>query len=133
MSAEDTSGRLFRSASWVAKAVQRAAKTWRAAELDPITLHDARHTCATFLIHAGVNAKAVSAFMGHANISVTFDLYGHLIPGSEEEAAGLVDAFLQRARAAGTTDELASLEASGEHGSDRAAGVRARGANLGRT
>ena len=32
--------------------------------------------------------------MGHANISITLDRYGHLMPGSEEEAAGLVDAYL---------------------------------------
>jgi integrase len=112
MSAHYTDGRVFRSASWAAKAVQRAARTWRAAELDPITLHDARHTCATFLIHAGVNAKAVSAFMGHANISVTFDLYGHLFPGSESQAAGLLDAFLQRGREAGTDPMPVELPAS---------------------
>jgi hypothetical protein len=49
---------------------------------------------------AGVNAKALSTFMGHANISITLDRYAHL-PGSEEEAAGLLDASLtaQRERA----------------------------------
>jgi integrase len=40
------------------------------------------------------NAKAFSAYMGHANISITLDRYGHLMPGSEEEAAGLLDAYL---------------------------------------
>jgi hypothetical protein len=38
-----------------------------------------------------VNAKALSQFMGHANISITLDRYGHLMPGSGEEAAGLLD------------------------------------------
>ena len=32
--------------------------------------------------------------MGHANISITLDRYGHLMPGSEAEAAGLLDAYL---------------------------------------
>jgi hypothetical protein len=32
--------------------------------------------------------------MGHANISITLDRYGHLMPGNEEEAAGLLDAYL---------------------------------------
>jgi len=41
--------------------------------------------------------------MGHATIAITFDLYGHLMPGAQEEAAGLLDAFL--ARSAGG-DEL---------------------------
>jgi hypothetical protein len=33
--------------------------------------------------------------MGHANISITLDLYGHLMPGNESEAAELLDAYLQ--------------------------------------
>jgi integrase len=43
-----------------------------------------------------VNAKALSTYMGHANISVTYDLYGHLLPGNEEAAAELLNAFLER-------------------------------------
>jgi integrase len=38
------------------------------------------------MIAAGVNAKALSTFMGHANISITLDRYGHLMPGAEDEA-----------------------------------------------
>jgi integrase len=48
------------------------------------------------MITAGVNAKALSTYMGHANISITLDRYGHLMPGNEAEAAGLLDAFLTR-------------------------------------
>jgi hypothetical protein len=33
--------------------------------------------------------------MGDANISITIDRYGHLMPASEEEAAGLLDAYLK--------------------------------------
>jgi integrase len=49
------------------------------------------------MIAAGVNAKALSQFMGHSSIKVTFDLCGHLMSGSEREAAGMLDAFLERA------------------------------------
>jgi hypothetical protein len=49
------------------------------------------------MIAAGVNAKALSTYMGHASVMVTFDRYGHLMPGSEEVAAGLLDAYLERA------------------------------------
>jgi hypothetical protein len=45
---------------------------------------------------AGVNVKALSTFMGHAKIGITLDQYGHLLPGAEDEAAGLLDAFLAR-------------------------------------
>lgn len=48
------------------------------------------------MIAAGVNAKALSTYMGHANIAITYDLYGHLMPGNEAEAAGLLDAYIAR-------------------------------------
>ena len=72
----------------------RAARVWNAAELTPLGLHEARHTYASLMIAAGVNAKALSTFMGHASITITLDRYGHLFPGSEKEAAGLLDAYL---------------------------------------
>jgi integrase len=59
-----------------------------------LRLHQARHTYASFMIAAGVNAKALSAFMGHSSINVTFDLYGHLMPGTEAQAAALLDTYL---------------------------------------
>src|SRR4051812_18755891 len=59
-----------------------------------LTPHDARHSYASLMIAAGVNAKALSTFMGHANIAITLDLYGHLMPGSEAQAADLLDAYL---------------------------------------
>ena len=46
------------------------------------------------MIAAGVNAKALSSFMGHTSINVTFDLYGHLMPGTEAQVAALLDSFL---------------------------------------
>jgi integrase len=36
-------------------------------------------------------------YMGHASISITLDLYGHLMPGNEDEAAGQLDTYLDRA------------------------------------
>ena len=75
-----------------------AEETRRAAELlPPITLHEARHTFAILMIAAGVNAKALSTYMGHASVTITLDRYGHLMPGNEEAAAGLLDAYLEAA------------------------------------
>lgn len=48
------------------------------------------------MIAAGVNPKALSSYMGHSSITITLDRYGHLMPGNEEEAAGLLDAYLAR-------------------------------------
>jgi integrase len=62
--------------------------------LRPITLHECRHTFASLLIDAGVNPKAIQAFMGHATIEETFSRYGHLMPGARDQARRLVDAYL---------------------------------------
>ena len=39
------------------------------------------------MIAAGVNAKALSTYLGHANISITLDPYSHVVPGQGEIAA----------------------------------------------
>jgi integrase len=76
--------------SWAAQS--RADRAW--AKLTRLTLHEARHTFASLMIAAGVNAKALSTYMGHGSITITLDRYGHLMPGNEAEAAGLLDALL---------------------------------------
>ncbi len=88
----DKGGRPFHAVSLY----RRADRAWEEAGLaERLRLHQARHTYASFMIAAGVNAKALSAFMGHSSIKVTFDLYGHLMPGAEAEAAALLDTFLE--------------------------------------
>jgi len=77
--------------------LDRSRKAWDAACLQRIGLHEARHTFASLMIAAGVNVKALSTYMGHASITITLDRYGHLMPGNEAEAAGLLDAYLVRA------------------------------------
>lgn len=48
------------------------------------------------MIAAGINAKALATYMGHASVTITYDRYGHLMPGNEAEAAGLLDPYLVR-------------------------------------
>jgi integrase len=79
---------------------QRAKRAWKDAELEPIGLHDLRHTYASLMIAAGVNAKTLSTYMGHATTAITYDRYGHLFPGNEAQAAGLLDAYLDAEAAA---------------------------------
>ncbi len=78
--------------------VTSAERVWKRAKLARITPHECRHTFASLMIAAGVNAKALSTYLGHASLSITFDRYGHLMPGNEEEAAELLDAYLKRAQ-----------------------------------
>lgn len=77
--------------------MDRARRTWKNASLQHITPHEARHMYASLMIAAGVNAKTLSEYMGHANISITLDRYGHLLPGAEQHAASLLDAYLATA------------------------------------
>ena len=86
--------------------VARARKAWREAGLTKIGLHECRHTLASLMIAAGVNAKALSSSMGQASVTITLDRHGHLMPGNEDEAAGLLDAYLERAN---TQARLAQL------------------------
>ena len=75
----------------------RADETWQARGLPRVTLHACRHLYASMSIAAGVNAHALCRYMGHSSIAVTFDLYGHLFPGNESEAAALLDAYREHA------------------------------------
>jgi integrase len=75
-----------------------AERVWKAEKLVRITLHECRHTFASLMIAAGVNAKALSTYLGHASVTITYDRYGHLMPGNEGEAAELLDAYLKRAK-----------------------------------
>jgi integrase len=60
----------------------------------PIRLHDLRHTCATLLLSRGVSPRMVMDILGHSQIAVTMNTYGHVIPAMQQEAAGHMDAAL---------------------------------------
>lgn len=75
---------------------KRANAAWARAGLERIGLHECRHTFASLLIAAGVNAKALSTYMGHSSVTITLDRYGHLMPGNENEATDLLDAYIAR-------------------------------------
>jgi integrase len=75
---------------------KRANAAWARAGLEPIGLHECRHTFASLMIAADVNAKALSTYMGHSSVTITLDRYGHLMPGNESEAADRLDAYLAR-------------------------------------
>jgi integrase len=52
---------------------RRALTAWDEAGLEPISLHEARHTCASTMIDAGADLKQISTAMGHASIGITAD------------------------------------------------------------
>lgn len=58
---------------------------------------DLRHTCASLLIAAGAHPKAIHERLGHQSITMTFDRYGHLLPGLGDSLADALDATYERA------------------------------------
>jgi integrase len=87
---------VFGGAEAARRTMRHGTAAMIAAGLKPLAIHDCRHTYASFMIAAGVNAKSLSVYMGHSAIGITLDLYGHLMPGNETEAAGLLDTYLAR-------------------------------------
>ena len=59
-----------------------------------IRLHDLRHTHASLLLEQGVTAKVVSDRLGHTTISMTMDIYAHLMPAMDQDAAARLDEAL---------------------------------------
>ena len=57
-----------------------------------LRIHDLRHTCATMLISRGVHPKAIQHHLGHANIDITMNRYGHLLPDQFNDLAAQLDA-----------------------------------------
>jgi len=66
-------------------------------DIPPIRFHDLRHTHATHLLRQGVHPKVAQERLGHATIAVTLDLYSHVMPGMQENAALKVDTALRAA------------------------------------
>jgi integrase len=78
--------------------IRRADPAWEAAGLNRITLHECRHTFASMAIAAGVNIGTVSAALGHASVTITWDRYHHLMPGTMDEAATLIQSYVDAAK-----------------------------------
>ncbi len=66
----------------------------RQAPVPVIRLHDLRHTHATLLLDAGVPIKVVSERLGHTTIAMTMDVYGHVLPAMDVDAAERLDDLL---------------------------------------
>jgi integrase len=61
------------------------------AKLPRIRFHDLRHTAATLLMAQGVHPKVVQERLGHSQVNLTLDVYSHVLPSLQEEAASKLD------------------------------------------
>lgn len=66
------------------------------AGLRVIRLHDARHGTATLLTAAGVAPRVVMEILGHSQISITMDVYTHVVQDTQREAISHMDRLLKR-------------------------------------
>jgi integrase len=64
------------------------------AGLPQITFHDLRHTCASLLFQKNVHPKFVQELLGHASVSITLEIYSHMLPGMGGEAADAMEDVL---------------------------------------
>jgi integrase len=63
--------------------------------LPRIRFHDLRHAHATHMLSSGVHPKIASERLGHSKVGITMDLYSHVMPGMQEDAAARVDRDLE--------------------------------------
>lgn len=73
-------------------------ETLAAAGLAATKFHNLRHTAATLLLADGTPLFDVSRILGHAQISTTSDIYGHLVPDMTASAATRMDQLLKERR-----------------------------------
>ncbi len=77
---------------WVVSKSLSHARAWRLPAADP--LHDLRHTYATLALATGINPRIVSGRLGHATVALTLDVYSHVLPQQDRQAAEAIAALL---------------------------------------
>jgi integrase len=91
------------------KLLTHAATGFMKARGGKVRLHGLRHSHASHMLAANVHPKIVQERFGHSSVATTMDIYSHLMPNMQEDAAAKVDAALQAA--------IKAREAKGAKGS----------------
>ena len=76
--------------------VAQLAKWCRESEVKRVTVHGLRHTSATLLLSAGVQPHVVQRRLGHSKIEMTLNIYSHVLPSMESDAASRLATVLHR-------------------------------------
>jgi len=66
----------------------------RVAAQPRLRFHDLRHGCASLLLAQGVHPRVVMEQLGHSTITLTMNVYSHVIPALQRDAADRMDAML---------------------------------------
>jgi integrase len=76
------------------KVVRHFKALLKKAGIAPQRFHNLRHTAASLLLVQGVHPRVVMEVLGHSRISLTMDVYSHVMPTARREAATLMNAVL---------------------------------------
>lgn len=99
-----TSGAVSAVSVMSGKLAGRADEAWKTAGLERITLHECRHTYASYLMAAGYTLKEIMEFMGHADLQMV-QRYVKLLPQRDEaDPAERLNAYLRKRAKRGSTD-----------------------------
>ncbi len=74
--------------------VDEFKKLLKRADLPDIRFHDLRHSAATLLLSLGVRPKVVQELLGHTQISMTMDIYSHVLPSMQQDAVSKLNTLL---------------------------------------
>ena len=83
-----------RKGNWFYRAKRSALSEQSAGSM---TIHDLRHTCASLLVHAGANVKAVQRQLGHKSAAMTLDVYADLFDDDLDAVGEAMNGLLIRA------------------------------------
>ena len=76
-----------------------------ASGVSEICFHELRHTAATLLLSEGINPKVIQERLGHSQINTTLDIYSHVLPSMQKEAADKLESYFS-----GYGEELKALD-----------------------
>ena len=85
--------------------VDEFKKLLKTADLPDIRFHDLRHSAATLLLGLGVHAKVVQEMLGHTQISMTMDIYSHVLPSMQQDAVSKLNNLLMRREDGGVVEQ----------------------------
>ena len=76
----------------VARTLQKRLKKYEALTgVKPIRVHDIRHSHVAYLIYQGVEPLIIKERLGHKDIQMTLNTYGHLYPSQQKKVAEMLD------------------------------------------
>jgi integrase len=80
------------------RSLTHAVSAFMKARGSKVRLHGLRHSHASHLLAENVHPKIVQERLGHSSIAITMDIYSHLMPNMQADAAAKVDAALRSAK-----------------------------------